>query len=525
LRRQQLDRRDTKRLPCRRAIAALCVVAVSLSGAAPAQATTSGTNGRIVFTSGRDLNYEVYSMNADGSAPLNLSANPAADMFPAVSAGGGRIAFTSFRNGGNAEIYVMNADGSGQTRLTYDAGLDSQPTWSPDGQQIAFRTDRDGDWEIYVMNADGSGQVNLTNSPGTDDAPAWSPDGGRIAFETDRDGNREVYVMNADGSGPVDLTTNPAQDQGPSWAPDGQRIAFHSDRDGNDEIYTMSPSGSLQTRLTTDPGSDSEPAWSADQSKLLFRSNRDGNSEVYVMGADGGGQTRLTTTLQLDGHPDWQSLTPGYPRPVAAGTLITSLVPAYQQCTTGNRMHGPPLASPSCNPPVARTTYLTVGTSDANSALPNFVGRVRHVVDVGAPGPPDDSNDKITFSLTDVRCGTSISTCSGGTLSDYTGEVEVTVDMRLTDKNNAVAPGGGTESATVADTPLSFVAACAATAGAAGGSCPLTSSANVLFPGLIKDGKRMVFQLGRVRVFDGGADGQVATKSNTLFAVQGLFVP
>jgi len=139
--------------------------------------------------------------------------------------------------------------------------------------------------------------------------------------------------------------------------------------------------------------------------------------------------------------------------------------------------------------------------------------------------PPDDSNDKIIFSLTDVRCVSGVTACSGGALSDYTGELEVVVSMRITDKNNSVAPGGGSDAATVADTPYSFIAPCAATAGAAGAGCALTSSANALTPGLILDGKRTLVEFGRARVFDGGPDGLVATAPNTLFATQGLFVP
>ena len=40
------------------------------------------------------------------------------------------------------------------------------------------------------------------------------------------------------------------------------------------------------------------------------------------------------------------------------------------------------------------------------------------------------------------------------------------------------------------------------------------------------EGKRAIWQLGQVQVFDGGPDGTAATPSgNTLFAVQGVFVP
>ena len=496
-----------------------------LSGAPFARATPPGQNGKVVFTSGRDSNYEVYSMNADGSAALNLSVNAAADMFPSAAPGGARIAFTSFRDGGNAEIYAMDADGGNQTRLTDHAGTDSQPTWSPDGQRIAFRSDRDGDWEIYVMNADGSGETNVTNSSGVDEAPSWSPDGGRILFESERDGNREIYVMNADGSAQLNVSADPGQDREPSWSPDGQLIAFTTDRDGNDEIYTMTPGGALPARLTADPATDSDAAWSPDATKILFRSTRDGNSEVYVMDTAGAAQTRLTTITQFDGHPDWQSVAVGFPRPRAASPLRISLVPAYEQCTASNRTHGPPLAFASCNPPAQRSAHLTVGTPDANGSPAVSSGFVRHKVQVGVPGPPDDSDDRITLSLTDVRCRAAIVTCTGGTMSDYTGELEVIADMRVTDRNSATAPGGGTEAATVVDTPLAFTAPCVATAAAEGGSCALSTSANALSPGLVRDGKRMLIELSDVRVLDGGVDGLVGTAPNAIFAVQGIFIP
>ena len=76
---------------------------------------------------------------------------PAGAAFPGAN---GKIVFTSDRDG-NSEIYVMNPDGSGQTRLTNNGAIDADPVWSPDGTKIAFWSERDGPAEIYVMNADG----------------------------------------------------------------------------------------------------------------------------------------------------------------------------------------------------------------------------------------------------------------------------------------------------------------------------------------------------------------------------------
>ena len=81
---------------------------------------------------------------------------------PDFSPNGRRIVFTSNRDR-NGEIYVMNANGSGQRRLTRRAGDDFLPRFSPDGAQIAF-VGLPG--TIYVMNADGTALRRLT--AGTD---------------------------------------------------------------------------------------------------------------------------------------------------------------------------------------------------------------------------------------------------------------------------------------------------------------------------------------------------------------------
>ncbi|MGH7710159.1 MAG: TolB family protein, partial [Gemmatimonadaceae bacterium] len=86
---------------------------------------------------------------------------------------GARIAFVSNRDL-NLEIYVMNANGTGQTNLTQAATEEGYPAWSPDATQLAFWTDRDGQGEIYLMNANGTAQTNLTQHIANDFQPAWT---------------------------------------------------------------------------------------------------------------------------------------------------------------------------------------------------------------------------------------------------------------------------------------------------------------------------------------------------------------
>jgi Tol biopolymer transport system component len=131
----------------------------------------------IAFATDRDGNWEVYVMNADGTGERNLTNDPASDgavdgYVPGVawSPDGLAIAFESDRDG-NVEIYVMNADGSDPLRVTNDPAADEAPAWSDDGTKLVFTSFRTGGGDIYLANADGTDPVQLTSDPSYDGHP------------------------------------------------------------------------------------------------------------------------------------------------------------------------------------------------------------------------------------------------------------------------------------------------------------------------------------------------------------------
>ncbi len=207
---------------------------------------------------------------------------------------------------------------------------------------------------------------------------------------------------------------------------------------------------------------------------------------------------------------------PGYPRPKGATPTRVSLVPAYNQCTTGNRTHGPPLAFASCNPPGLASGQLTVGSPDANGAPAKMDGFVKVVAIVGnAATPADEADGRFIVSVTDVRRNTA-------GLPDYTGQLQLETTIRTTDRDN-----GPSLFATGQDTPFKVTVPCTATADTTVGStCSVNTTADAVSgAGAIKEGRRSIWQLGQMRVNDGGADGVASTAPNTLFATQGIFVP
>ena len=92
-----------------------------------------------------------------------------------------KILFTSSRDG-NREIYTMNPDGSEQVRLTQHPANDLNAVWSPTGEQILFISDRDGVRDLYLMEPDGSNVRRVFKKEVYRGRPAWSPDGTQIAY-------------------------------------------------------------------------------------------------------------------------------------------------------------------------------------------------------------------------------------------------------------------------------------------------------------------------------------------------------
>lgn len=215
------------------------------------------------------------------------------------------------------------------------------------------------------------------------------------------------------------------------------------------------------------------------------------------------------------------AMTAGFPRPKGATPTRVALVEAYKPCTDPNTSHQSPPTAASCNPPIPVSDFLTVGTPDANGAVANSIGSLRMDVIVGDPATPADEADiALKLSLTDVR--------KQSDLSDYPGELKGVTDLRITDKANAPLgdPSSPTLPATTQDVTLNLTATCAATGSTTvGGTCSVNTTAKAVMPGLVREGKRAIYKVGEIDVFDGGADGIANTAGNTLFAWRGLFVP
>ena len=270
------------------------------------------------------------------------------------------LVFTSTRDG-NPEIYSINADGTNPRRLTSNGAVDEQPSRSADGRFIAFSSQRDGNSEIYIMNADGSGVRQLTNDSAQpidapdDTNPVISPDGTKIVWQSDRNNVRRLYTMDITGANqqPVLFNDEAQPSFNGSWNPDSRRLLGYlvnpNDNSTND-LALISPATSATTRATSTilrAGTFAADArYSPNGQRIVqFNAENIGQARLQVLDANGnvigdgptGGSNQIGPTFSPGGNRlAWTAdPTPGAGRQIyvanfsttntqGAGTPITS---------------------------------------------------------------------------------------------------------------------------------------------------------------------------------------------------------
>lgn len=240
---------------------------------------------------------KIFVMNADGTNVMELAAG----FDPSWSGNGAKIAY-AYGNSENYDIWTMNADGSNKTRLTENY-RSYAPAWSPDGSRIAFVSDHEGGYHVYVINADGSNQqrISVASAGITQEyAPAWSPDSSKVIFLGQKVVNglsrNDYYAADLAVASTTQLTNvNAVLEQTPAAvSPDGSQIVFRHQF----ALRAFSTDGSFQSTALTNNSSDEEADYAPGGSKIVFRR---GNL-LSVIDADGSNFVNLDV---VGSNADW----------------------------------------------------------------------------------------------------------------------------------------------------------------------------------------------------------------------------
>jgi Tol biopolymer transport system component len=174
---------------------------------------------------------DIFAADLDGKNLVRLTDAPGYDAEGSYSPDGSKIVFTSFRDG-DGEIYIMDADGKSPRRITHAKGYDGGPFFSPDGRRIVYRSDRKGNdlLQVYVNNTEGTAERALTNNEFVNWGPYWHLDNRHIIYATSKHGhaNYELYLMDVDTGQEERITYHEGFDGLPVFSPDGKRLMWTS---------------------------------------------------------------------------------------------------------------------------------------------------------------------------------------------------------------------------------------------------------------------------------------------------------
>jgi serine/threonine protein kinase/Tol biopolymer transport system component len=200
-----------------------------------------------------------------------------------VSLPNGGVLYTS-NAGGHSDIWSMNADGSNPAQLTMNSGNNTGPAVSADGQTVVFSSDRNGRRNIWSMNIDGSSPRQLTNG-NADFTPQITRDGKWLLYQSDSAGKLRTLKQPLNGGTPQPLVERVATN--PTISPDGKWVAINDfdEAAGRFNLAYMPTQGGEPTKLSYLV--DSAFAWSPDSKAVLYVDNRNGVSNLMSQSLDG----------------------------------------------------------------------------------------------------------------------------------------------------------------------------------------------------------------------------------------------
>src|SRR5712692_2891911 len=197
--------------------------------------------------------FQIFKATEGGEIVGQLTKGPGYNAEATFSTDGKKIVFTSARDG-DLEIYSMNPDGSGARRLTWELGYDGGPFYSPNGNWIVYRAHHPSAgqevarfktllaqelvepllMDLYVMRGDGSGKRQITRLDGASFAPSFFLDGQRIIFasnyQSPGSSQFELYAIDRDGTRLERITFAGGFNAFPVFSPDGKKLVFASNR-------------------------------------------------------------------------------------------------------------------------------------------------------------------------------------------------------------------------------------------------------------------------------------------------------
>lgn len=234
--------------------------------------------GKIAFTASINGFDRILVLDLNKKRIETLIDGPGNNSYPRWSPSGDKLVFTSDRDK-NDEIYLADADGSNQIRLTSNTLIDDNADWMPDGKSIVYmaempKSGKSLHTNLFSLDIESRQSKKLTDFSGKNSTPSVSPKGNFIAYTTNRFWpGWDVCIFdlrNGKNRCPLAGTTTYCR---PAWSPLGKQIAYSSGLFTSIDPHILTVSSGASVDLPSTSGNDYDLSWSKDAKYLIFSSD------------------------------------------------------------------------------------------------------------------------------------------------------------------------------------------------------------------------------------------------------------
>jgi aminopeptidase YwaD len=195
--------------------------------------------------------FDIIETNVDGSNAKKITTTAGYDAEMTWCHQGGKMVFTSMRDG-DLDLYEMDEASGKVKRLTNTPGYDGGAFYNGDCTEIVWRANHpvgaalDEDrallakdlvkplhMELILMKADGTNQRQVTHNGAANFCPYFMNDGKRLIFASNVSSQGfdfDLWTIGKDGQGLERITTAPGFDGFCVFSPDGQYLIWASGR-------------------------------------------------------------------------------------------------------------------------------------------------------------------------------------------------------------------------------------------------------------------------------------------------------
>ena len=197
--------------------------------------------------------YDIFIADLEGNILRKLTNSDGYDAEATVSPRGDKIVFTSIRSG-DLELYTCDLNGDNVKQITNQLGYDGGAFFSHDGNKLVFRSSRPKteievkeykdllsqglvqptNMEIYTCNIDGSDLKQVTDLGKANWSPFFHPSNEKIIFCSNHNSQRgfpfNLFMIDIDGNNLKQITYDDTFDSFPVFSNDGKKIVFSSNR-------------------------------------------------------------------------------------------------------------------------------------------------------------------------------------------------------------------------------------------------------------------------------------------------------